>query len=197
MLAIATAPWVLPTPPLSAQSAPRMPACEWCGATEAPAMLGSSMVLAPPGEPGVPLVVTGRVFQRDGRTPAGNVLLYAYHTNATGRYAMRGDETGNGLRHGYLRGWLRTNARGEYRIVTIHPAPYPGREGPAHIHMTVTRPGGAEQWVDSVVFDDDPLLTPESRARRTNVGGSGIVHPTRGADGVQRVVRDIVLADVP
>lgn len=170
-----------------------LPACEWCGAPEAPARLGSEVRLAGAGEPGTPLVVSGTIYQPDGHTPAPGVLVYAYHANAAGVYPRRGDETGNGRRHGYLRGWLRTDARGRYRIVTIRPAAYATREEPAHVHMTVTPPGRPECWVDSVMFDDDPLLTAAARARLPRRGGPGVVHAVADGRGGLRASRDVVL----
>jgi protocatechuate 3,4-dioxygenase beta subunit len=167
--------------------------CPWCGASEAPATLTSEAKLPKDGEPGIPLDITGTVYQHDRRTPASGVLLYVYHTNARGVYASSGNETGNGHEHGNLRGWLRTDARGRYHIATIRPAPYPGRGDPAHIHMTVTSPGSPERLVDPIEFDDDPLLTAATRSRRPNTRGSGIVHPVTDANGVQHVVRDIYL----
>lgn len=175
---------------------PPLPACQWCGADEAPAEgLTSEMVLAGPDEPGERLVVTGTVSASDGETPVPGVLVYAYHTDLTGRYTKRGDETGNGRRHGRLRGWLVTDELGRYRIDTIRPGGYPGSTEPAHIHMTVRPPGGEERWIDSVEFADDPRLTAGHRARREGRGGSGIVEPVRGEDGVWRARRDVVLSD--
>ena len=170
-----------------------LPACEWCGAPEAPANLGPILVIPTSGEAGERLIIEGTVYQPDGRTPAGGVLLYAYHTNAAGVYAKRGNETGNARRHGYLRGWLRTGADGRYRIETIKPGSYPTRSEPAHVHMTLQSPGEPERYIDDVVFEGDPLLTPEHRARLQQRGGSGIVPLERGAGGVLRVTRDIYL----
>ena len=65
--------------------------CEGCGAFEAPANLGWSTRIAGPDEPGEPLTVSGVVYRPDGRTPAGGVILYLYHTNARGVLA-RGPE---------------------------------------------------------------------------------------------------------
>ncbi|MGI9091499.1 MAG: intradiol ring-cleavage dioxygenase [Gemmatimonadaceae bacterium] len=170
-----------------------LPECEWCGAAEAPSKLGPEMRLAGAGEPGIPLVVSGTVYRPDGSTPARGVLLYAYHTNAAGVYPKRGNETGNGRRHGYLRGWLRTDSHGRYSIATIRPAPYTTRNSPAHIHVTVTPPGCAEDYIDSIMFDDDPLLTPVQRARLAGRGGSGVVHAVPDGRGGLQVTRDIVL----
>ena len=65
--------------------------------------------------------------------------------------------------------------------------------------MHVLEPGRGSYWLDDVVFDDDPLLTPGRRSRMPGRGGSGIVVPERGADGESwRVRRDIVLgAGIP
>ena len=173
----------------------RLSDCEWCGADEAPDGLTAEATLAGAEEPGERLVVTGTVYESDGETPAPGVLVYAYHTDAEGIYSKRGDETGNGRRHGRLRGWLVTGPDGRYRLDTIRPAGYPGSREPAHIHMTVRPPGGEEMWIDSIEFADDPRLTDAHRARLDERGGSGIVEAVRGEDGVWRATRDVVLPD--
>ncbi|HYK01892.1 MAG TPA: intradiol ring-cleavage dioxygenase [Thermoanaerobaculia bacterium] len=165
----------------------QLPACEWCGTSEAPAKLASTVSLAPASEPGERMVITGTIFRRDGKTPAKNALLYVYHTNAQGVYPKRGNETGNAQRHGYLRGWLRTDAQGRYRIESIRPGSYPGRRDPSHIHPTVKIDGHDEFWIDEFLFDDDPKLTPEARK-----GQDGIVKLVKRA-GVWVGTRNIVL----
>jgi len=182
-----------PTPVAAQQT--ELPACEWCGAAEAPEDVDWRTTIAGPDERGERLVLEGTVFEADGVTPAAGVLLYLYHTNADGRYEPRGEVTGNERRHGALRGWVRTRQDGRYRVETIRPAPYPNRREPAHIHLTVTPPGGEETWIDSVVFDDDPLVSADDRDRRTGRGGSGVVTLERDADGVLHAVRDIVLEE--
>ncbi len=179
--------------PLAGAGGQPLPACEWCGAAEAPAELSATLRMPVEDEPGERLIIEGTIYQPDGATPAAGVLLYAYHTNAAGAYPRRGDETGNGRRHGYLRGWLRTGADGRYRIETIKPGTYPTRDEPAHVHMTLQPPGEPERYIDDVVFEDDPLVTPEHRARLSQRGGSGIVRLERDAAGVLRVNRDIYL----
>ena len=130
--------------------------CEWCGAAEAQKSLSTSMRIADAGEPGERMIISGVVLRADGRTPARDVVLYAYHTNAKGIYPRRGNEKGNGTRHGYLRGWLKTDAQGRYRIESIRPGGYPGRRDPAHIHFVVQDGKMPEYWIDEFIFDDDP-----------------------------------------
>lgn len=154
-----------------------------------PATLASSLALTTPAEPGEPLVLTGIVLAPDARTPARDIVLYAYQTSAAGRY-----ERGPGAvrRHGRLRGWLRTGADGRYEIRTIRPGAYPGESIPEHIHITVIEPGLNEYYIDDVNFDDDPLLDAAARSRLEGRGGSGVVRLTR-RDGTWHGVRDIVL----
>jgi len=122
-----------------------------------------------------PLAVNGTVFKADGKTPAPGVVLYVYHTDQTGHYTAKPGAQGWEKRHGSLRGWMRTDAKGFYKFVTLRPAPYPGHSDPAHIHLTVKEPGLPEYYLDEFLFDDDPLLTPAFRQKLENRGGSGIL----------------------
>ena len=122
-----------------------------------------------------PIGINGIVYKADGKTPAPDVILYIYHTDETGHYPKKGDEEGWAKRHGYLRAWLKTNQKGEYKFVSLRPAPYPDRPEPAHIHITIKEPGLNEYYIDEFIFSDDPLVTPEKRAKLDNRGGSGIV----------------------
>lgn len=170
-----------------------LPECEWCGATEAPEELDWRSRIAPEGEAGEPLVLTGTVYAEDGETPMPGVVIYAYHTDAEGIYRKEGGETGNGQRHGVLRGWVETGDDGRYRFDTIRPASYPDSTTSQHIHMSVLPPEGEERWIDSVKFTDDPLLTDRERDRSQNRGGPGIVTPRRNEDGTWQAERDIIL----
>ncbi len=120
------------------------------------------------------LAINGIVYNSDS-TPAANVVLYIYHTDKTGNYPLKGNETGWAKKHGYLRGWIKTNEKGEYKFFTLMPAPYPGRTDPAHIHITVKEPGKTAYWIDEYVFDNDSLLTIANREKLKNRGGSGII----------------------
>jgi len=123
----------------------------------------------------IPLGINGIVYKADGKTPAPGVILYLYHTDESGHYTAKAGANGWGKRHGYLRGWVRSDAKGSYKFVTLRPAPYPGHTDPAHIHITVKEPGFKEYYLDEFLFADDPLLTPSMRGKLENRGGSGIL----------------------
>jgi protocatechuate 3,4-dioxygenase beta subunit len=152
-----------------------------------PAELASRSRIAPAEEPGEPLIIEGVVRSADGK-PVEGVVVYAYHTDAGGVYP-RGT-----TRHGRLRGWARSGSDGRYRFDTIRPGGYPGLDTPQHIHMHVIEPGRATYYIDDILFDDDPRLTTVHRRQMLRGrGGDGLARPTRDANGVWRVQRDIVL----
>jgi protocatechuate 3,4-dioxygenase, beta subunit len=83
--------------------------------------------VAPKDEPGERLVVTGRVFGQDGRTPLAGVSLYVYQTDKNGYYS----QPTNDSRNPRLRGYLRTDAEGRYEFSTVKPGPYPNASIPS------------------------------------------------------------------
>lgn len=139
------------------------------------------------------LKVTGTIYKADGVTPASNVLLYVYHTNDKGIYPTRGNEKGWARRHGYIRGWIKTDDSGHYTFYTFRPAPYPNRRTPVHIHMIVKEPEKNEYWIDSIEFEDDPLLMKTQSARKSDRGGNGVVSVRFGKGGMAECARDIIL----
>ena len=138
------------------------------------------------------LKVYGTIFQKDGKTPASDCILYVYHTDRNGIYPAKTDSKGWGRRHGFIRGWIKTDKTGQYAFYTVRPGAYPGGAEVEHIHMTVKEPGVREYYIDDVIFTDDPLLTKRERNSRPDRAGSGIVTPERG-NGLWTVRRDIVL----
>ncbi|HQV51749.1 MAG: intradiol ring-cleavage dioxygenase [Flavobacteriales bacterium] len=134
------------------------------------ATLVPTLELASGSEPGDQLVIKGKVVQIDGKTPAENVILYIYHTDENGRYSPGKQQT-LGLRHGHLRGWLKTGADGHFTFKTIRPAAYPESKFPAHIHIFVKETDKNAYYIDEVRFLDDPKLTTEERNKAEQRGG--------------------------
>lgn len=167
--------------------------CEWCGTHEAPAQLDWTATIAADDEPGQRMMLTGVVYHADGKTPAPDVIIYAYQTNAAGSYPKRGDETDNARRHGYLRAWVRTDEQGRYRFETIKPGSYPGRDEPAHVHMTIKEPDKPEYWIGDTLFAGDPLITAEILARGEPWRPTVVVTPVETEDNRLIARRDVML----
>ncbi|HEY0564353.1 MAG TPA: hypothetical protein VGC88_02150 [Terriglobales bacterium] len=160
-----------------------------CARCEVPAQLASTVVLTPKGEPGEPMEISGTIYQKDGKTPAHGVVLFVYHTDASGHYDPQDDPFAP-----RIKGWLRTGADGRYSFRSIRPAAYPNHSEPAHIHVHTWSDTVPEHFLPEYWFDDDALLTPADRNRFRNLGTfSPIVTLKRGADGVWHGVRDIKL----
>ncbi|WP_430467812.1 intradiol ring-cleavage dioxygenase [Winogradskyella ouciana] len=138
------------------------------------------------------LKITGTVYQKDGKTPASNIILYIYHTNENGIYETKGDEKGWAKRHGYIRGWVKTNSDGSYTFYTFRPSSYPNTSAPQHIHMTVKESNTNAYYVDDIMFEDDKFLTNEFKERLGQRAGSGVVLP-KMENGILHVKRDVVL----
>jgi protocatechuate 3,4-dioxygenase beta subunit len=143
-------------------------------------------------ETGPKLMISGTVYQQDGITPARDVVLYVYHTDQTGHYTNRYHEKGIGARNGYIKGWMKTNEKGQYKFYTLKPASYPNSNNPAHIHPIIKEPGKNDYYIDEFVFDDDPFLSSAERGKLENRGGNGILTLEK-KDGIWYSVRDIYL----
>jgi protocatechuate 3,4-dioxygenase beta subunit len=142
---------------------------------------------------GPKIKLTGTVFQNDGRTPAEGAILYIYHTDQNGIYTVRGGETGWARRHGYIRGWVKTGKDGKYTFYTLKPGTYPSRSEPAHIHLTVLEPDGKYYWLESCLFNGDPLISEEDQNKTSLRGGGTRILYLKNEDGLLTGTRDIIL----
>jgi protocatechuate 3,4-dioxygenase beta subunit len=163
---------------------------EGMGAIDMPNKVSWQTVLSKETDEGEPIIISGTIFQPDGKTPAPDILIYFYHTDAKGIYGRRGEP-----KHGRFRGWLLTDAKGRYEFRTIKPAPYPNAVDPAHIHFTLTGKNFKEDWIDSIWFEGDERITNEIRKRQLSGRGgfNPILKLEKGADGILRGTRDIQL----
>ena len=149
-------------------------------------------VIVSDSEPGQPMIVSGRIFAPDGKTPLEGITLFVYQTDASGVYSTRGGNGDN--RNTRIHGSMRTNADGQYEFRTIKPGSYPQSRNPAHVHAFVSGPGYPEYWIDEFLFDDDPFVGNDLRNRVSNKGTfSSVLKLTKGNDGILRGVRDIVI----
>jgi protocatechuate 3,4-dioxygenase beta subunit len=147
-----------------------------------PKVINSTDTSAGWNQNGQKLLLTGIVYQLDGKTPASNIIIYYYQTNVDGKYVHKPNEpkslppNSQGQTHGYIRGWVKTNKDGKYFIYTVRPGAYATQDEPAHIHPTIWEPKMRKSYyIDDFVFDDDILLTTTKRKKMENRGGSGVL----------------------
>lgn len=160
--------------------------------TGAATRIPARIQIAGASEPGERMAISGRTLSWRTGEPVPGVIIYAYHTDNTGRY----DGGPAGTRHARLRGWVRTGADGGYSFTSIKPAPYPDRTMPAHIHYIVLEPGKPPYWIDDVVFDGEFRVDAAYKAKMENRGGNGVTTLIR-PNGVWTGVRDIRLERHP
>ena len=149
----------------------------------------SVLQLAPPGEPGTPLVVHGLLRDAHHRPLAG-AELHVYQTDATGSYTRNRamDEP-----HARLSGRVRTDAAGAFELLTVRPAGYAhtvrvgdrDRHIPAHIHLDITARGHRERRLQVVFADDTLLVDPYWKDWVARLGQPVLTthHEARGQSG--------------
>lgn len=143
-------------------------------------------------EAGKKMMISGVIFKADGKTPAPGVVLFIYHTDQNGEYKNKYQQKGWARRQGYIRGWMKTNEKGQYKFYTLMPASYPNSTAIKHIHATIKEPGKNEYWIDEYIFDGDPFLNAEIIKEHEQRGGSGFIKLTT-EDGLLIGERDIYL----
>jgi intradiol ring-cleaving dioxygenase-like protein len=157
--------------------------------------------VAPSGEPGERLIVTGRVVSAGEGKPLSGITVYVYHADAKGNYNLPGHEK----EPPRLCGILITNARGEYRIRTRMPGGYSGFA--AHIHYEIWGPHVSRQHAfvnlvpEKATMDTSKTL-PQPRFHGPRESGmwrqsnlTSTERPVfRGADGTFRCARDLEVA---
>ncbi|HEY2110047.1 MAG TPA: hypothetical protein VGH17_09095 [Candidatus Acidoferrales bacterium] len=106
----------------------------------------SNSAMRAPGDPGMPLVVTGQVFSSRGELiPAA--IVEVWQTNHEGLYDLEGY---------HYRVKLTTPADGKYEFSSVMPGHYPARVC-EHIHYAVTAPG-YRPLVTQLYFATDPVF---------------------------------------
>jgi protocatechuate 3,4-dioxygenase beta subunit len=133
------------------------------------APLRSSLV--DPGMPGTPIDIEGRVMGLDCARGLAGVELDVWHATNDGHY----DNDGTmhlGRERYLLRGKIRTDAEGRYRVSTIVPGRYLNgpQYRPAHVHVKVRAPGFAE-LTTQLYFPGDPYNDVDPFIHRSLIMG--------------------------
>ena len=147
---------------------------------EAPGSAPSSGRVAPQGEPGQALHVSGVVVGRDG-APVAGASLYIYQTDHEGYYGVK---PASDNRNPRLKLYLRADAKGAWSFETVKPGSYPNSRVPPDIHFEVSAAGRAPK-IFEIVFEGDAFVTD---AMRHNAAFS--VRPIVGGAVTEKIVLD-------
>jgi len=114
--------------------------------------------ITPPLEPGVVLVIAGRVWGHDTKKPLTGAVLDIWQANKDGRYD-NDDPAHPPAKDVYKnRARLVTDENGYYEYETVHPGRYLNGDQfrPAHIHYWI-RAAGYKELVTQLYFKGDPF----------------------------------------
>jgi len=103
-------------------------------------------VMRRPGDAGLPLNVTGRIFDTRGNS-VQHAKVEIWHADHHGLYDLDGYR---------FRATLNTDAEGKYRFESVMPGHYPDRVC-QHIHYVVTAPGH-KPLITQLYFATDPVF---------------------------------------
>ena len=138
------------------------------------------------------LIVTGKIFQSDGRTPAASVTVYYWHTNEQGLYASDDSTPEEARIHGRLRGWVKSDDNGNYTIKTSRPAAYPNDRIPQHIHLSIREPDITNEYFADLYFEGDPLYPAHQKQYgRLDRAGAELLKVLR--DGKTEIARHNII----
>ena len=112
--------------------------------------------------PGDKIVVSGKIYgTTDKSLPVANAMIEVWHADNGGIYHPVGDGNVSNYQPSQitLRGFIITDAQGNYSFESIRPGLYPGR--PRHFHYRITA-NGYKTLVTQIYFKDDPTTSNEN-----------------------------------
>ena len=163
----------------------------------APGSPPRSVLIAGLAEPGVRLVVEGRLLAADCRRPLPGYAIDIWQADADGNYH---DSAQSAFR---LRGKIVSDALGRYRFETVLPGRYGDAAGirPAHLHAKILTPGGNPLLTTQLYFAGDPYLGQADYCTRQRTCNSGdakralkLIDATVSGKAGKRATFDAVLA---
>ncbi|RCW90638.1 peptidase associated/transthyretin-like domain-containing protein [Winogradskyella arenosi] len=136
------------------------------------------------------LKLTGTIYQSDGVTPAKDVILFIEQPDEDGNFDLRksGDE-----RYVFHRSWVKTDANGQYTLYTFVPGGDRRYNQPQQIFPSIKAPATPKYMEDTLLFDNDPLLTQSCRKRMKKNGDTSRILKPQTEDGLLVAEYDIIL----
>ncbi|MBO6881369.1 hypothetical protein [Winogradskyella sp.] len=138
------------------------------------------------------LKLTGVIYQSDGVTPAKDVIIFIEQPDENGDFDLRqsGDD-----RYVFHRSWVKTDEDGRYTFYTFVPGNDRRYNQMQQIFPIIKEASKPEVQLESLLFDEDPLLTKRCRKRLIKKGQEARILNIEKEDGMLVASKDIVLPE--
>lgn len=136
------------------------------------------------------LKVSGTIYESDGTTPAKNVILFIEQADENGDFDLKKHNNKRYVKH---RGWVKTNADGQYTFYTFLPGNDRRYNQLQQLFPVIKEPLKAEYEIESFLFDEDPMLTKLCRKKITKKGDASRILKLKKENGLYVAQKDIVL----
>ena len=138
------------------------------------------------------LKLTGVIYQSDGVTPAKDVILFIEQPDEDGDFDLRHADD---KRYVFHRSWVKTDADGRYTFYTFVPGNDRRYNQMQQIFPIIKETSKEEVQLESLLFDEDPMLTKRCRKRIEKKGNPARILTTKKEDGILVAEKDIILSD--
>jgi protocatechuate 3,4-dioxygenase beta subunit len=144
-----------------------------------------------PGSKGIPIVLKGKIFRDDGKTPINAAFVEIWHCNENQLYDNTSDD------YNY-RGGQKTKADGRYEFKSILPVPYkavPTDESswrPAHIHMRVSVPN-EQDLITQIYFKGGKYINTDKWSSAPQAVNR-ILTMRKNNSGENEIIFDVVMS---
>lgn len=138
------------------------------------------------------LKISGTIYHSDGVTPAKDVVLYIEQADENGDFDLRKE---NDTRYVHNRGWIKTDANGNYTFYTYVPGNDRRFNQMQQLFPIIKEPSKPEYAIGTFLFDEDPLLSKLCRKRLTKKGDLTRILKLKEVDGLFVTQKDIILHD--
>jgi len=136
------------------------------------------------------LKISGTIYENDGITPAKDIILLIEQADENGDFDMRKH---NAKRYIHNRGWIKTNADGQYTFYTFIPGNDRRYNQLQQLFPVIKEPTKPEYEIASFLFDEDPLLSKRCRKRIAKKDDPTRILKLKKENGLYVVQKDIVL----
>ncbi|OUR91881.1 hypothetical protein A9Q87_08750 [Flavobacteriales bacterium 34_180_T64] len=136
------------------------------------------------------LKISGTIYERDGVTPAKDIILFIEQADENGDFDLR---KYNDKRYVYHRAWIKTDSDGHYTFYTFIPGNDRRYNQLQQLFPVIKEPSTPEYEIRSFLFDEDPMLSKACRKKIAKKGDPSRILTLKKENGFYLAQKDIVL----